>query len=343
MYVDRRMKLIVFAIAVVSVAGLSAQDTARHGSVQRIKVHGKGLEGNLEGDSPDRDVAVYLPPSYGTSSTRRYPVLYLLHGFTDDVDRWWGVKPHFINVPVVVDKALGAGVSEMIVVMPDAFTRYQGSMYSNSVTTGDWEDYVAKELVAYMDAHYRTISNPDGRGLAGHSMGGYGAIRIGMKHPGIFSSLYLMSPCCLAFGGTRPNLRAEAIHDPSEMAAADFFTKAVFASAAAWSPNPTNPPFFLDLPNKNGEVQPQIVAKWEANAPLAMIDQFIPNLRQYKAIGMDVGTKDPLIGNTVETLDKILTDYKIGHVYETYDGNHINRVAERLEKKVLPFFAENLK
>ncbi|HSU31344.1 MAG TPA: hypothetical protein VLJ11_08915 [Bryobacteraceae bacterium] len=99
---------------------------------------------------------------------------------------------------------------------------------------------------------------------------------------------------------------------------------------------------FLDLPFKNGEVRPQIVAKWEANAPLAIIDQFIPNVRRYKAIGMDAGTKDQPIAGTVETLDKLLNDYSIAHVYETYAGNHINRVAERLERRVLPFFAANL-
>ena len=337
------MKLPVFALALLSVAGLGAQEAIRHGTVERIQVHGKGLEGNLEGDSPDRKVAVYLPPSYKPSGDRRYPVVYLLHGFTDDVDRWWGVKPHFINVPVVVDRAMTAGVKEMIVVMPDAFTRYQGSMYSNSITTGDWEDYVATELVRYVDAHYKTISERAGRGLAGHSMGGYGAIRIGMKHPEVFSSLYLMSPCCMMVGTSQPNSQAEAIHDPAEVASKDFFTKAVFASAAAWSPNPKNPPLFLDLPYKNGEPQPQVIAKWQANAPLAMIDQFIVNLRQYKAIGMDVGSKDQVIGGTVGMLDKVLNAYAIGHVYEMYDGNHINRIAERLEKKVLPFFGDNLK
>jgi S-formylglutathione hydrolase len=336
------MNLTIIGLLLLTVVGSSAQEVARHGAVQRIQVHGKGLEGNLEGDSPDRSVAVYLPPSYSSSGTRRYPVVYLLHGFTDSVDQWWGVKSHFINVPVVVDNARNAGVKEMIVVMPDAFTRYQGSMYSNSVTTGDWEDYVAKELVAYIDAHYRTLADRAGRGLAGHSMGGYGALRIGMKHPEIFSSLYLMSPCCLTAGGGRPNPEAEAIHDPADVTKADFFTKAVFASAAAWSPNPRNPPLFLDLPFKNGAMQPQIVAKWAANAPLAMIDQFIPNLREYKAIGMDAGTKDQPIAGTVETLDRVLTDYAIRHAYETYDGNHINRVEERLERRVLPFFAANL-
>jgi S-formylglutathione hydrolase len=337
------MRLATFTLVTLAFGALSAQVDTRHNSVQRIQVHGKSLEGNLEGDSPDRDVAVYLPPSYTSQANRRYPVVYLLHGFTDDVDHWWGVKQHFVNVPAVVDKSLAAGAKELIVVMPNAFTRYQGSMYSNSATTGDWETYVAQELVAYIDAHYRTIPEAAGRGLAGHSMGGYGAIRIGMKRPGVFSSLYLLSPCCMAAGNARPMPKAEAIHDPAEVAKADFFTKAMFASAAAWSPNPKNAPLFLDLPYKNGEVQPQVVAKWQANAPLTMIDQYISNLKRYKAIAMDAGTKDQPIAGTVETLSKILKDYGIQHVSESYEGDHVNRIAERLETKVLPFFGANLR
>src|SRR5438270_3198575 len=97
-----------------------------------------------------------------------------------------------------MDQALSDGSTrEMIVVMPDAYTRFKGSMYSSSVTTGDWEDYISQELVAYVDAHYRTIAAAASRGLAGHSMGGYGAIRVGMKHPEVFSSIYLLSPCCM--------------------------------------------------------------------------------------------------------------------------------------------------
>src|SRR5712691_11555860 len=171
---------------------------APHGSIERIKVHGKALEGNLEGDSPDRDVSIYLPPGYRTSSNRRYPVVYLLHGYTDNDDRWYGRIKHFINVPEAVDNALAGGAArEMIVVMPNAYTRYQGSMYSSSVTTGDWESFIAKELVAYTDGHYRTLADVKSRGLAGHSMGGYGTLRIGMKYPNVFSSLYALSPCCM--------------------------------------------------------------------------------------------------------------------------------------------------
>jgi S-formylglutathione hydrolase len=318
---------------------------ASHGTVQRIHVHGKGLEGNLEGDSPDRDVAVYLPPSYDTARARRYPVLYLLHGFTDDVDHWWGVKQHFVNVPAIVDKALAGGATrEMIVVMPNAYTQYQGSMYSNSATTGDWEDFVAAELVTYMDSQYRTIPNAASRGLSGHSMGGYGAMRIGMKHPEVFSSVYLLSPCCMAASttGGRGMAAAEAVHNPEDAAKTDFGTKAALASAAAWSPNPKNPPLFFDLPSKNGEVQPAIVAKWAANAPLAMIDQYIVNLRKLHAFGFDAGAQDVAIAATIKSLDEILNEYGVRHTFEIYQGTHTSGVAERLETKTLPFFSNNL-
>jgi enterochelin esterase-like enzyme len=331
-----------------STALLYAQTSGppHQGTVQRVTVHGKGLEGNLEGDSPDRDVAVYLPPSYETDRTRRYPVVYMLHGFTDNVDNWWGVHPHFINLPEVIEKALAAGaMREMIVVMPNAFTRYQGSMYSNSATTGDWEDFIASELVGYIDSHYRTIPEAAARGLSGHSMGGYGAIRIGMKHPEVFSSLYILSPCCMA-ANLQPNSRgmaqAEAVQDPADVAKAEFLTKAMLASAAAWSPNPKNPPFYFDLPTKNGEVQPAIVAKWAANAPLAMIDQYIANLKRLRAIAVDAGAQDVSIAGTVTVLHEILNSYGIRHTFEIYEGTHTSRIAERVEKQTLPFFSSNL-
>lgn len=191
----------MLAIAVAGAGLLIAQTDVKspHGKVERIKVHGRSLEGNLEGDSPDRDVSIYLPPSYATERNRRYPVIYLLHGYTDRDDLWFGSKPHFINVPTVADKALAnGGTREMIIVMPNAYTAFQGSMYSSSPTTGDWETFVARDLVTYIDSHYRTIPDVTSRGLAGHSMGGYGTVRIGMKNPDVFSSLYILSPCCMS-------------------------------------------------------------------------------------------------------------------------------------------------
>jgi S-formylglutathione hydrolase len=324
------------------------QTSARKGSIERIKVHGTGLENNLSGDSPDRDVSVYLPAGYKADSGRRYPVIYMLHGFTDSDAKWFGLEKHWINLPSLIDKASEqAGNREFIVVMPDAFTRFQGSMYSNSVTTGNWEDFVAKELVTYIDSHYRTIPQASSRGLAGHSMGGYGTIRIGMKHPEIFSSLYALSPCCMM-----PDLTLEkstdrlsklaAIKSMTDFTQADFFTKAMFASGAAWSPNPKNPPFFLDFPVEGGHYQPMVVARWTANMPLAMVDQYVTNLKRLHAVAFDAGGSDEPIATTVRLFDGVLKKYDIPHTFEIYDGNHISRIGERIETKMLPFFSANL-
>jgi S-formylglutathione hydrolase len=319
---------------------------ASAGKYERVTVHGYSLAGNLEGDSADREVSVYLPPGYEKNAARRYPVLYLLHGFTDSDTRWFGLRgKHFVNVQGAIDRAYARGAHEMIVVMPDAFTKYQGSMYSNSVTTGDWEAFVSRDLVHYVDSHYRTLAQRSSRGLAGHSMGGYGTMRLGMKYPNVFSSLYAMSPCCMDANITPAAElmeRAAKIHTAEELAATDFGTKAMIASAAAWSPNPKNPPQYFDLPVVDGKVVPHTVAEWAANAPLAMVHQYIPNLRLYDAIAFDAGDKDVGIEGTVRTLDQVLNGYGVRHVSEIYPGTHVSAIEERLETKVIPFFSEHL-
>jgi enterochelin esterase-like enzyme len=310
----------------------NGSDTKK-GSWEKIKVHGKSLEGNLEGDSPDRDVFVYVPPSYATSPTRRYPVLYFLHGYAAHAENYWNM----LSVPTAADSAMANGSSrEMIVVLPDAFTVYNGGMFSNSPTTGDWEAYVAQDLIAYIDAHYRTIADRSARGLAGHSMGGYGTMRIGMKHPEAFSVLYAMSSCCLMNDPQRLLPGAGANQPPTGVLA-----KALSAQAAAWAPNPMSPPQFFDLPTKDGEIQPLIADKWITNSPLVMVDQYVPSLKRYNAIAMDVGTKDPFLTTNTQ-LDQALTRLGVAHKFETYEGDHGNRITARFAAKVLPFLSENL-
>jgi enterochelin esterase-like enzyme len=316
------------------------------GIVEHVKVHGKALEGNLEGDSADRDVTIYLPPSYNSERNRRYPVVYLLHGYGGTDSTFTG---RLANLPEIADKLVAAGgLREMIVAMPNAYSLHKGSMYSNSVTSGDWETYVAHDLVAYVDAHYRTIPERTSRGLAGHSMGGYGAVRIGMKRPDVFSNLYIMSACCLnARLDPQPAAMAasEAIRTREQAEEAGrgrgFGPSTNLAFAAAWSPNPANPPLYLDLPVKDGKVRPEIVAKWAANAPLAMIDQYIPSLKSYRAIAIEIGSKDGLLPSNKE-LDQAMTRFAVEHTYEEYDGDHTNRVATRIEMNVLPFFSDKL-
>jgi enterochelin esterase-like enzyme len=325
-----------------------ASGQTKQGTVERIKVHGKSLEGNLDGDSPDRDVSVYLPPSYKTEKRRRYPVVYMLHGFTDDDAKWFGMVKHWINFPEVINKALADGKTrEMIVVMPNAFTRFKGSMYSSSVTIGDWETFITKELVGHIDSNYRTLAQRESRALAGHSMGGYGTMRLGMKYPDAFSSIYALSPCCMDAGRANPAMnemmkKVEALKTDEEVKSQSFFVLATLASAAAWSPNPKNPPFYIDLPFRDGEPAPEVQARQSANATLVMIHQYILNLKRLKFIGMDAGTKDGGISAATKELDKVLTDYGVAHFYESYEGDHLNRIAERLQTKTLPFFSEHL-
>ncbi|HKS82040.1 MAG TPA: alpha/beta fold hydrolase [Candidatus Acidoferrales bacterium] len=318
-------------------------------TVERIKIHGASLEGNLEGDAVDRDVFVFLPPSYAKDKHRRYPVVYALHGYSIGAEQW----THEIHVPQTIEGAFALGSKEMIVVLPDSKTVYGGSMYSSSVTTGDFERFVSHDVVAYIDAHYRTLPNRLSRGLVGHSMGGYGAIRIGMKHSDVFGSLYVMSACCLSPMSERPTnseyekaiasaeKELESVKTPADAAGLPFFARIRLASAAAWSPDPKSPPLYLDLPIKDGTPQPDVAAKWTANAPLAMIDQYIGQLREYRAISLDVGDQDGLrfdMGKLHDVLDK----YGIANGFEIYHGTHTSAVADRFQNHVFPFFSKNL-
>ena len=126
---------------------------AKSAVVERVKVQSAALEGNLEGNSAERDVIVMLPPSYRANPARRYPVVYALHGYFIGAEQWI----QELHAPQVVEGAFGKGVPEMIVVLPDSKTVHLGSVYSTSVTTGDFENFVARDLVAYVDQHYRTI------------------------------------------------------------------------------------------------------------------------------------------------------------------------------------------
>jgi enterochelin esterase-like enzyme len=311
-------------------------------AVERVQIHGAALEGNLEGNAVSRDALVLLPPGYARETTRRYPVVYALHGYSIGAEQW----SREIRVPQTIEGAFAQGAKEMIVVLPDSKTVHNGSMYSSSVTTGDFERYVARDVVAFVDARYRTLPQRSSRGLVGHSMGGYGASRIAMKHADVFGSVYVMSPCCLSprqAGPPNPELEKslEAVKTPADSAGLPFFARAQLATAAAWSPDPKNPPLFLSLPTRGGEPQPDVLAKWAANAPLAFLDQHVADLRRYRAIAIDVGDEDRLkadAGKLHEALDR----YGIAHSYEVYPGTHTSRVADRFQNHVLPFFSRSL-
>jgi enterochelin esterase-like enzyme len=307
------------------------------GKLEKITLHGKSLEGNLEGDSPDRDVFVYLPPGYAQGN-RRYPVVYTLHGYGLHAEQWVG----FANV-AGLERAIAAGkAKEMILVAADSFTLHNGSFYSNSRGTGDWERFIAVELVNHIDKNYRTIANRASRGIMGHSMGGYGTFRIGMKFPEVFSSMYPMSAAgMIETAEVSPAITAmEAIKTKEDALKLNFNQKSPLARAAAWSPNPDNPPLFIDLPVKDGKPVAYVQGKWMANSLLVMMEQYGANLKKYK-IAMNVGTEEPLLGPNRD-MDLALTKAGIAHTFETFPGDHNGWVPRNFEEKVLPFFSENL-
>jgi len=374
------------------------QSPAKKGTVEHIKVRGAALVGNLQGEAAERDVFIYLPPGYATNSNQRYPVVYLLHGYSLTAERWMD----FTKLSEVADRDIAAGtMKEMILVSPDGYTKHGGSMWSSSPTIGDWETYIAEDLVGYVDKSYRTLAARESRGLAGHSMGGYGTLRIGMKRPDVFSSMYPMSSCCVIDAnltggrgrgagpagpaGTRgaqppaatpPSAAVPANTAPAAAPPAPGTQAAASAPnapqgpgragaaagpgrgdgrggrgggfgdvnsglAAAWAPNPKNPPNFFDTPVKDGEPQALVIARFAANSPFAMLPQYITNLKKYKAIKLDCGLQDGLLGQNRQLVES-MEALGVPHVFETYEGDHTNKVVERIEQKVLPFFSENL-
>ncbi len=343
--------LLAAGLACTPLAALPAQMTtqtpatvpgARPVTVERIKVHSAGIEGNMEGNSADRDVIVVLPPDYARNKTRRYPVVYALHGYSIGADQW----TREIHVPASVEGAFARGVAPMILAFPDSKTMHNGSMYSSSQTVGDFERFVSHDLIAAIDARYRTIPRREARGLAGHSMGGYGTARIGMKHADMYGAIYMMSPCCLSPRmmarpeGTDEKLLT-SLTSPRESEKLNWGQRAMLAASAAWSPNPKNPPLYLDLPVKDGKMRDDITAKWLANTPLAFVDQYVAPLRSYRAIALDVGSQDGLKADA-QALHDAMDRYGIAHTFEIYDGDHVNRIGVRFQEQVLPFFGRSL-
>ena len=165
------MSIVAAAFAQMKTGLPPAVPGAKPVTVEHIRVHSAAIAGNLEGESADRDVIVFLPPGYGQDMNRRYPVVYALHGFFIGAEEW----THEIHVPQTIEGAFARGSRPMIVVLPDSKTVYGGSMYSSSATTGDFERFIAHDLVAYIDAHYRTMPERRSRGPRRAFDGGYGA------------------------------------------------------------------------------------------------------------------------------------------------------------------------
>ena len=326
---------IAAAALALAAAPVAAQETAR---LAWKTMHSPAMEGNVEGNSADRTVLVVTPPGYDENPGKRYPVVYFLHGY-------WATPQMYQDMAKFEEAVQGAADdgNEVILVMPDGHSKLKGGFYSNSPTVGNYQDMVGVDLVKWVDANYRTIASRAGRGLAGHSMGGYGTLRIGMTYPETFDSLFAMSACCLApmTVTAEDAARIEAMTD-ADIAGADFMALASVSTLATWAPDPDNPPLFVDTSlTEDGKIDPLVNARLAANALLAWVPSHLPALNSFDAIALDIGDKDFLLDQNVQ-LHEELTRYGVLHSWTTYDGDHGNRIAARIRSELLPFFAQHL-
>jgi S-formylglutathione hydrolase len=342
----------------VSAQQATARETA--GRLIEVKVTASTLKGNLLNDPAEQSVSVYLPPSYESSPARRFPSLYLLHGFLGNNKAWTSNGYQGMSLQPLMDQMIKSGkIREMIVVVPNGWNAYRGSFYTNSTVTGNWEDYIARELVQSIDTNYRTMARSESRGIAGHSMGGYGALSLAMKHPDVFSAVYALSPCCLGmegdFNSDNPawvkTLRLTSREQLKSRPASpeDFYQMAFIAISAAFSPNPAREPFYVDFPfqERDGRVEKTdaTYARWRAKMPLYMVDENKENLLKLRGIFIDYGQNEQFSHIRLATalFSKALADRSIPHIFEIYEGgDHGNKVRQRVETRMLQFFSDRL-
>jgi enterochelin esterase-like enzyme len=227
--------------------------------------------------------SIYLPPDY-TASNRSYPVVYLLHGYTDNETAW----VQFGEVNLSADRAIASReIPPMIIVMPDAGVTW----YVNDIGGKEkYEDMFLGEFIPYIDSHYRTRPMKEFRGISGLSMGGYGALLYSLHHPDVFSA-------CVAFSaGVQTD--EELVKMPD-----DFYTLAF-------------QPLFGNDKNTG-----RITEHWKKNSILELANTLPREQIEKVRIMLDCGDGDFLYkGNSM--LHIVLSDRQISHEYRVRDGEH---------------------
>ena len=327
-----------------AVSPLSARGTIVHDSISS-----SALEGNLVGDSPEREVSIYLPQGY-SESTERYPVIYLLHGYLTGIKNRVWLLPE-IQIDVLLDSLFqNEGLRPCIVVLPDGDNRFHGSWYGSSEVIGDYETYIVTEIPEFMERRYRVLPGRENRALAGHSMGGFGAAYLGMKYSDEYSAIGIMSGA-VDLSASAEGVTSERDADSVPAGWREWFelsnwhTKVMYAIAAAFAPDPAEAPFFVGLPWRleGGKVKAdrKVLERFIENSPLHMISGYRSQLLDLKGIIMTCGTEDFLITQS-EDMHDVFQRYQIRHEYYLMSGNHISVMPASI-KAVVRYFSQILK
>lgn len=338
--------VILFAFFILSL-DVSSQKSYKTGKLIENQLFSKNLI-NKVNEVNTRNVLVYIPPSYGIESSKYYPTLYLLHSYGETLESWKdSPNTQRLHIQKTMDSLISIGkISEMIVVMPDCSNRFGGSWYTNSSTLGFWETFISIDLVEYIDKNFRTIANSTSRGIAGHSMGGYGALKIAMKNPDVFGSVYAMSSANLASDKLSIMKYGELLkklNNKSPLRDYTLFEKLILSKALAFVPNDV-PPYYSDYlySVKNDTIvrDESVWNRWSSHLLINQIDDYkTKNLTL--TIAFDHGSEDFLI-NESRDFSRQLHNKGIGHIFSEYSGDHTNKFRVRFETYMLPFFSNNL-
>lgn len=298
-------------------------------------------------DPYKRELIVYLPPSY-KKNNKRYPVVYLIAGFTGFGRMNFNVSAYSENIKQRLDRLIKSGtIKEMLVVMPDCMTKYGGSQYVNSTATGRYEDYLIKEIVPFIDENFRTIPKAASRCIIGKSSGGYGAMWLGMRHPDIFGLMVSHSgdsafEYCYAkdfpdfivqiqkYGKGNNAVRnfiKEQINFDQPKPKEFHNILNIIGMSACYSPNPKRKEYNFDLPFDiyTGEIIPEIWNKWMKYDPVRLVEKYKKNLKKLKLIFVDCGTRDEfaLQAGARMFCDKLKKN-GIKYIHQEFDDGHMN-------------------
>ncbi len=300
------------------------------GELRQEKFTSQALAGNLVGDPAERGYLVYLPPGYADGN-RRYPVVYILHGFGAD-------EHDFESLYEAYEGMLPKGTAQdMILVFPNANNKFGGSWYRSSPTIGDYETYLTRELVAHIDATYRTIPQRDSRGITGCSMGGYGTMHLALTFPDVYGVAAPMSapidfvstPKVLGAATGLTHVAQDFNEYQQYLNSDSRFELSVWLSlAAAAAPNPDKPPFYLDMPfevvDGKWRFVPEVVAKIATLDQVHDVDKYLQQSVRLGHILLYHGAWDTIVPveESARSFDRLLTARGVDHEYIEVAGGH---------------------
>jgi enterochelin esterase family protein len=273
-------------------------------------VDSPALRGNPLGDPATRALAVYTPPGFDGQGSKRYPVLYVLHGYTGDVAALVSARPWETNVVQWADRLIASGaMPPVILALVDGFTRLGGSQYLDSIHNGAYGTYTVRDVVGHVDAAYPTIAHEGGRAVLGKSSGGFGSLYLSMTYPGVFGAFASHSGDTNfrgSFGTSFPWAQrtletyggdvaafVAAFEQKHKRSHAEYATIEMLGYAAAYSPRAAEP-FAVDLPFDayTGAIREDVFARWLAYDPVEMCLTKRAELARLRLRYVDCGRRD---------------------------------------------------